>query len=49
MKATGMLGKHVPPGPLSAANDFLQAVPPTNGWLLEMKYGTDEAEFSKDD
>ncbi|KAF9262044.1 Metallo-hydrolase/oxidoreductase [Marasmius fiardii PR-910] len=39
VKITGMPGKHVPPGPLSAANDLLKAVPPTNGWLLELGYG----------
>ncbi|KAM3499042.1 hypothetical protein MY10362_007670 [Beauveria mimosiformis] len=36
VKVTGMPGKHVPPGLISAANDFLRAVPPTNGWLLEL-------------
>ncbi|KAI1345258.1 Metallo-hydrolase/oxidoreductase [Xylariaceae sp. FL0016] len=36
IKVTGMPGKHVPPGPLAAANDLMQAVPPTNGWLLEL-------------
>ncbi|PTB62116.1 Metallo-hydrolase/oxidoreductase [Trichoderma citrinoviride] len=36
IKVTGMPGKHVPPGPLSAINDLLKAVPPTNGWLLEL-------------
>ncbi|KAL1846102.1 hypothetical protein Daus18300_014352 [Diaporthe australafricana] len=35
-KVTGMPGKHVPPGPLAVANDLLSAVPPTNGWLLEL-------------
>lgn len=35
-RVTGMPGKHVPPGPLSMANDFLKAVPPTNGWMLEL-------------
>ncbi|KAI9149125.1 putative Rieske 2Fe-2S iron-sulfur protein YhfW [Paramyrothecium foliicola] len=38
VKVSGMPGKHVPPGPLSIANDILQAVPPTNGWLLELGY-----------
>ncbi|KAK1982858.1 beta-lactamase-like protein [Colletotrichum cereale] len=38
IKVTGMPGKHVPPGPLSTANDFLKAVPPTNGWMLELGY-----------
>lgn len=31
VKITGMPGKHIPPGPLSVANDILSAVPPTNG------------------
>ncbi|KAJ9143467.1 Metallo-hydrolase/oxidoreductase [Pleurostoma richardsiae] len=41
IKVTGMPGKHVPPGPLSVTNDILQAVPPTNGWLLELGWTTD--------
>ena len=36
IQITGMPGKHVPPGPLSIANDILSAVPPTNGWMLEL-------------
>ncbi|KAL6874707.1 Metallo-hydrolase/oxidoreductase [Trichoderma novae-zelandiae] len=36
IRVTGMPGKHVPPGPLSAINDILGAIPPTNGWLLEL-------------
>lgn len=38
VKVTAMPGKHVPPGSLSIANDLLGAVPPTNGWLLELGY-----------
>lgn len=38
IKVAGMPGKHVPPGPLSVANDVLAAVPPTNGWMLELGY-----------
>ncbi|KAK7214751.1 hypothetical protein V2G26_002754 [Clonostachys chloroleuca] len=38
VKVSGLPGKHVPPGLLSAANDFVQAVPPTNGWLVELGY-----------
>ncbi|KAI0851530.1 Metallo-hydrolase/oxidoreductase [Daldinia vernicosa] len=38
IKVTGMPGKHVPPGPLAMVNDLLQAVPPTNGWLIELGY-----------
>ncbi|ETS87444.1 hypothetical protein PFICI_01272 [Pestalotiopsis fici W106-1] len=44
VKVTGMPGKHVPPGPLSAANDLLSAVPPTNGWMLELGYQQGDAE-----
>jgi L-ascorbate metabolism protein UlaG (beta-lactamase superfamily) len=36
IKVTAMPGKHVPPGPLAVANDLLHAVPPTNGWLVEL-------------
>ncbi|KAK3991090.1 putative metal-dependent hydrolase [Cladorrhinum sp. PSN332] len=36
VKVTAMPGKHIPPGPLSVANDLLGAVPPTNGWLVEL-------------
>ncbi|PPJ55582.1 hypothetical protein CBER1_03726 [Cercospora berteroae] len=36
IQITGMPGKHIPPGPLSVANDILSAVPPTNGWMLEL-------------
>ncbi len=39
IKVTGMPGKHVPSGVLGAANDFLQAVPPTNGWMVELGFG----------
>lgn len=44
VKVTGMPGKHVPPGPLAAANDLLGAVPPTNGWLIELNYSADGSE-----
>ncbi|QDS67516.1 hypothetical protein FKW77_001735 [Venturia effusa] len=36
IKVTGMPGKHVPPGPLNVMNELLHAVPPTNGWMLEL-------------
>lgn len=38
VKVTGMPGKHVPDGALSVANDLLAAVPPTNGWMVELGY-----------
>ncbi|PKS11161.1 hypothetical protein jhhlp_002922 [Lomentospora prolificans] len=41
VKVTGMPGKHVPPGPLAVANDILHAVPPTNGWMVELGYSDD--------
>ena len=44
MKITGMPGKHVGDGLLSKANDILGAVPPTNGWMLELVYGEEEVE-----
>lgn len=37
-----MPGKHVPPGPLAVANDILGAVPPTNGWMLELGYSSSQ-------
>lgn len=40
IKVTAMPGKHVPPGPLSVANDILAAVPPTNGWMLDLNYSS---------
>ncbi len=41
IKVTAMPGKHVPPGPIAVANDLLQAVPPTAGWLLELGHLTE--------
>jgi hypothetical protein len=38
LKVTGMPGKHVPPGFLEKVNDALGAVPPTNGWIIELGY-----------
>lgn len=38
IKVTGMPGKHVPDGALAVANDVLGAVPPTNGWMIELGY-----------
>jgi L-ascorbate metabolism protein UlaG (beta-lactamase superfamily) len=36
IRVTAMPGEHVPPGPLKVANDLLGAVPPTNGWMVEL-------------
>ena len=41
VKVVGMPGKHVPPGPgglVGKMNDLLAAVPPTNGWMVELGY-----------
>lgn len=43
IRVSGMPGKHVPPGAVAAANEFLQAVPPINGWLVELGYAHDTA------
>jgi L-ascorbate metabolism protein UlaG (beta-lactamase superfamily) len=40
MKVTGMPGKHVPPGIIETVNDALGAVPPVNGWMLELGYSS---------
>jgi len=41
VKVTATPGKHVPPGGLlEKANDLLGAVPPTNGWVLELGWAT---------
>ena len=46
IKVTGMPGKHVPDGVLGTLNEYLKAVPPTNGWMVELGYsktqGSDE-------
>jgi len=49
VKVTGMPGKHVGDGLLSQANDILGAVPPTNGWMLELGYGKAGASGASDD
>ncbi|KAK4227033.1 putative metal-dependent hydrolase [Podospora fimiseda] len=45
VKVTAMPGKHVPPGPLSVVNDLIGAVPPTNGWLVELGHTKDGEGF----
>ncbi|OQO07462.1 hypothetical protein B0A48_07159 [Cryoendolithus antarcticus] len=45
IRVTGMPGKHVPPGLLSQANDLLGAVPPTNGWMLELGASPSTSDF----
>lgn len=36
LKVIAMPGKHVPPGILDTVNNVLGAVPPTNGWMVEL-------------
>ncbi|OAL32429.1 hypothetical protein AYO22_00451 [Fonsecaea multimorphosa] len=38
-----MPGKHVGDGLLAKANDILGAIPPTNGWMLELGYTGDSS------
>ncbi|WVQ95867.1 hypothetical protein IAU59_002966 [Kwoniella sp. CBS 9459] len=45
IRVTAMPGKHVPPGLLEKANDLLGAVPPTNGWMVELGTRVDPADF----
>ena len=45
LRVTGMPGKHVPDGMISTVNDLLGAVPPTNGWMLELGYFTGADDF----
>ncbi|PYH44421.1 MBL fold metallo-hydrolase [Aspergillus saccharolyticus JOP 1030-1] len=41
LRITGMPGKHIPMGkPLEKLNDLVGAIPPTNGWMLELGYGS---------
>ncbi|GAM39464.1 hypothetical protein TCE0_034r11036 [Talaromyces pinophilus] len=45
IRVTGMPGKHVPTKPLQILNDLLQAVPPTNGWMVELGNSTSSSDF----
>ncbi|KAF8148652.1 beta-lactamase-like protein [Crassisporium funariophilum] len=48
VRVTAMPGKHVPPGPLhilEKINDLLGAVPPVNGWMLELGSPTTNENF----
>ncbi|KAJ6092335.1 hypothetical protein N7467_004304 [Penicillium canescens] len=40
LRVIGMPGKHVPPnGMMEKFNDIVKAIPPTNGWMLELGHG----------
>ncbi|KAI0358908.1 Metallo-hydrolase/oxidoreductase [Trametes cingulata] len=44
LKVIAMPGKHVPTGLTEAVNNALGAVPPTNGWMIEL-YGDENRTF----
>ncbi|CAP97386.1 Pc22g00980 [Penicillium rubens Wisconsin 54-1255] len=48
LRVTGMPGKHVPPNTVvEKLNELASAVPPTNGWMLELGHGRpNTADFS---
>ncbi|KAL4810652.1 beta-lactamase superfamily domain-containing protein, partial [Aspergillus unguis] len=47
LRVTGMPGKHVPTvKPVQKLNELVGAVPPTNGWMLELGYGQNATEFT---
>ncbi|KAJ5971633.1 uncharacterized protein N7479_001551 [Penicillium vulpinum] len=47
LRVTGMPGKHVPPNRVvEKLNTLANVLPPTNGWMLELGYDTDTADFS---
>ncbi|KAL4922623.1 beta-lactamase-like protein [Aspergillus aurantiobrunneus] len=47
LRVTGMPGKHVPVvNPVEKLNEIVGAIPPTNGWMLELGHGHNGAEFT---
>ncbi|KAG6988971.1 structural maintenance of chromosomes protein 2 [Physcia stellaris] len=46
IKVTGMPGKHVAPGVVGTLNDLINAVPPTNGWMIELGYKVSDSDDS---
>ncbi|KAL4862615.1 hypothetical protein BDV12DRAFT_178591 [Aspergillus spectabilis] len=47
LRVTGMPGKHIPVGkPLEKLNELVGAIPPTNGWMLELGHGQNGSEFT---
>eukprot|EP01111_Echinosteliopsis_oligospora_P001499 TRINITY_DN12253_c0_g1_i1.p1 TRINITY_DN12253_c0_g1~~TRINITY_DN12253_c0_g1_i1.p1 ORF type:complete len:343 (+),score=95.06 TRINITY_DN12253_c0_g1_i1:78-1106(+) len=46
---SGMPGKHVAGPVIETLNDFVGAVPPTNGWMLELGYAHPTSSASKDE
>ncbi|KAL4928027.1 MBL fold metallo-hydrolase [Aspergillus undulatus] len=47
LRVTGMPGKHVPvTKPIEKLNDFVGAIPPTNGWMLDLGHGQNAKDFT---
>ncbi|EEP79843.1 conserved hypothetical protein [Uncinocarpus reesii 1704] len=46
IKVIGMPGKHVPTKTLQTLNDIVKAVPPTNGWMVELGYDSKVSDFT---
>ncbi|KAJ5544514.1 hypothetical protein N7535_007087 [Penicillium sp. DV-2018c] len=45
LRVTGMPGQHVPPGGvLQKLNELAKAIPPTNGWMIELGSGTNNTD-----
>ncbi|KAL4813007.1 beta-lactamase-like protein [Aspergillus spinulosporus] len=46
LRVTGMPGKHIPMvKPIEKINELLGAIPPTNGWIVELGNGKDASSF----
>ncbi|KAL2871207.1 MBL fold metallo-hydrolase [Aspergillus lucknowensis] len=47
LRVTGMPGKHVPVAkPIEKLNELVGAIPPTNGWMLELGYAQNAGTFN---
>ncbi|KAL5334107.1 beta-lactamase superfamily domain-containing protein [Aspergillus crustosus] len=47
MRVTGMPGKHIAVAkPIERLNEFVGAIPPTNGWMLELGHGQNGSSFT---
>ncbi|KAL4758245.1 MBL fold metallo-hydrolase [Aspergillus foveolatus] len=46
LRVTGMPGKHIPMAkPIEKLNELVGAIPPTNGWIVELGHGKDASSF----
>ncbi|KAL3478528.1 beta-lactamase superfamily domain-containing protein, partial [Aspergillus californicus] len=47
LRVTGMPGRHIPLAkPIEKLNELVGAIPPTNGWMLELGHGENAADFT---